>query len=363
MQDTQPYQRARSPQARRSPPRARNGRNRARSGAGRFRIVLLILLIAIVAAVLLVAQRAAAFNGAVSTESAFSMRLFGPFAGDDRVNVLLLGYSDESRDGAYLSDSINVLSIDRDSGVTTMIGIPRDLWVEGLPEVPQNMKINEAHRIGFYADGLENGADLASAAVTYATGLSIDGWVTLDFQGFEAMVDAIDGVTVENPTAFAYTFTEADFLAGNFQGSYDAGPLELNGKQALTYARNRFTSVQDESSDFARLVRQQRVLEAIRSEISGWEILPKGLAVSSALEGHMRTNMSVADLAMLAGRMNPDRRIDLGEDVILRASTNSIGQYILVVIGQATATDYAPLHAYVEAELAAPVPTASPATP
>jgi polyisoprenyl-teichoic acid--peptidoglycan teichoic acid transferase len=324
------------------------------------KITLLLVLVAIAAVAVVLAQRAAAFNGAVSTESAFSMRLFGPFGEGERVNVLLLGYSDESRDGAYLSDSINVLSIDRETGVTSMIGIPRDLWVEGLPEVPDNMKINEAHRIGYYAGGLENGAELAARAVTYVTGLPIHGWVSLDFQGFEAMVDAIGGVTVTNPRAYSYAWSEADFLAQNWAGSFDAGTLELDGREALTYARNRYTSVREESSDFARLVRQQRVLEAIRSEVSGWQTLPTGLALSTALEGHMRTNMSVADLAMLAGKLKPDRRIDLAEDVILRASTNSIGQYILVVIGQTSPTDYAPLHAFVESELSAPLPTPAP---
>ena len=74
--------------------------------------------------------------------------------------------------------------MDRASGATTMIPIPRDLWVEGVPEVPQNMKINEAFRIGYYADGLTNGAELAAMAVTHVTGLEIDGWISLDFQGF-----------------------------------------------------------------------------------------------------------------------------------------------------------------------------------
>jgi polyisoprenyl-teichoic acid--peptidoglycan teichoic acid transferase len=362
MDHTQPYPRARSPQAR--PARRAPAPARRRSNWGRrFAVALLLLAIAVAAVLVVLGQRAIAFNSAVSTESPVSMRLFGPFADGDRVNVLLLGYSDESRAGAYLSDSINVLSIERSSGVTSMIGIPRDLWVEGMPEVPDNMKINEAHRIGYYAGGLENGAELAAAAVTYVTGLEIDGWVSLDFQGFEAMVDAVGGVTVENPRAFAYTFTEAEFHAQDWDGSYEAGTLELNGREALTYARNRYTSVREESSDFARLVRQQRVLEAIRSEMRGLDVLPKALAVSEALEGHMRTNMSVADLAMLAGKLDPDRRIDLPEDVILRASTNSIGQYVLVVIGQVSPTDYRPLHAYVRSELAARLPTPSPSEP
>jgi LCP family protein required for cell wall assembly len=324
----------------------------------RRRLAIAGVLVVVVATTVgfFVVQRAIAFNDAVSSEPALSARLFGPFAGDERRNVLLLGYSDETREGAFLSDSMNVLSVDPATDTVSMIPIPRDLWVEGLAEVPENLKINEAFRIGTYAEDLTHGAELAAAAVTHVTGLEIHAWISLDFQGFEAMVDAIGGVTIENPTAFSYTWDEASWQAGSFSGSFDAGTLHLDGSRALDYARNRYTSVVAESSDFARLVRQQRVLQAIRAEISGWRTVPTGLAVAESVEGHLRTNLSVLDLAMLAGKLDPDRRIELAEDVILRASTNTLGQYILVVIGQETTADYEPLHRFIAEALADPVP-------
>jgi LCP family protein required for cell wall assembly len=318
----------------------------------RLRLTTLLLMATLVVGTLLIWQRASAFNDAVSTEPALGMRLFGPFA-DERVNVLLLGYSDESREGAFLSDSMNVLSIERSSDTTTVIPIPRDLWVEGMPEVPQNMKINEAFRIGTYEAGLDYGADLAARTVSRVTGLPIHGWISLDFQGFEAMVNAIGGVALDNPRAFAYTWDEASWAAGDFVGSFEAGPLTLDGTQALAYARNRYTSVAEESSDFARLVRQQRVLQAIRDKVTGWQALPRGLAVATALEGHMRTNLSVLDLAMLSGKLSADHRLELSEGNILRATTNTLGQYVLVVVGQQSTTDYRPLHDFIEKGLSA----------
>jgi len=361
MQETQPHRRPRAPQAR--PVRREDPTRGPRRSKWRRRLLvtLFLILAACLVVTIVVLQRAAAFNDAVSTAPAFSMRLFGPFA-PERVNVLLLGYSDESREGAYLSDSMNLVSIDRDSDKTTMIPIPRDLWIEGLPQVPQNMKINEALRIGYYAGGIENGAELAAEAVTYATGLPIHGWMALDFQGFQAMVDEIGGITIENPTAFEYTWDEDSWRAGQFSGSFEAGALELDGREALDYARNRYTSVAEESSDFARLVRQQRVLQAIRSEVSGWQALSKGLGLADSLQGHLHTNLPVADLGLLMGKLDVDHRLELAEDVILRASTNSVGQYVLVVIGQASATDYQPLHEYIRAELAKqpPLPSTEP---
>lgn len=359
-QDTQAHRRARSAHARPVRPAAQRPRRPANWGR-RIKLIGIVLLAAVLLVVVLLLQRATAFNGAVSTESAFSMRLFGPFGSGDRVNILLLGYADESRGGAFLSDSMNLLSIDPATDTTSLIAIPRDLWVEGIPEVPQNMKINEAFRIGYYADGLENGAELASQAVSQVTGLAVHGWITLDFQGFEAIVDAVGGITVDNPTAFAYTWAEESYLADSFEGSFEAGTIELNGEEALSYARNRYTSVTAESSDFARSVRQQRVLRAIRAEVTGWQSLPKGLAIANALEGHLHTNLSVWDLGMLVGKLDVDQRVELSEDVILQASTNSIGQYILVVIGQATSADYTPLHAYISDELSnPPLPSPSP---
>lgn len=353
MQDTQPYRRPRQAQAqrvRRSAPKVRRPINWRRR-IGRVTIVLLALL---VTGTVLLWQRAVAFNDAVSTDSALSMRLFGPFSAE-RVNVLLLGYSDESHGGAFLSDSINVISVDKSTDTTTMIPIPRDLWVEGVAEVPQNMKINEAYAIGYFAEGSEYGAELASKAVARVTGLPIHGWISLDFQGFEAMVDAIGGITVENPTAFAYTWAEEDYTAGNFEFSFDAGTLQLDGQRALDYARTRYTNVSAESSDFARSVRQQRVLSAIRGEVAGWQTLSKGLAVADALGDHMHTNLPVLDLGILAGKLTPDRRIELHEDEILQATTNTIGQYVLVPIGQRASDDYEPLHHFIFEALESPL--------
>ena len=45
---------------------------------------------------------------------------------------------------------------------------------------------------------------------------------------------------------------------------------------------------------------------------------------------------------------------------MLEATTNTLGQYILVVIGRASSTDYGPLQRYLATELAKPVPTPVP---
>jgi anionic cell wall polymer biosynthesis LytR-Cps2A-Psr (LCP) family protein len=94
--------------------------------------------------------------------------------------------------------------------------------------------------------------------------------MALDFAGFKAMVESVGGVMVDNPVAFGYTWSEDNYFAGNWDGGYfDAGPIFLDGTHALDYSRTRYTSVPAESSDFARSVRQQRVLVALRGKLGG----------------------------------------------------------------------------------------------
>ena len=306
-------------------------------------------------------QRVSAFNDAVSSAPSVSSALFFPLLGSERINVAMYGYGGpEHGGGVYLADSIIILSIDPQTDTTTMIPIPRDLWIQGLPELPDNAKINEAFAIGHVRGGAAEAGRAATAVLATVTGLPIEHWMALDFTGFKAMVDSVGGVTVDNPVAFGYTWSEDNYFAGTWDGgSFESGPIFLDGVHALDYARTRYTSVQAESSDFARSVRQQRVLGALRGKLGAGGIgsLGPGLAIMDSLKGQMATDLSAIDLYLLSGHLGADRRIELGEGVILEATSNSIGQYILVVIGRSSGSDYAPLQAFLKTELARQLPS------
>jgi LCP family protein required for cell wall assembly len=326
-------------------------------------ILLLMLLIAAGVGIFLLGSRAAAFNGTVSTAPFPSTALFGALNGSDPVNVLMIGYGGGDHDGAYLADSIQVLSIDPETDTTTTIPIPRDLWVEGVSDFSQNGKINEVFAFGVAEADLDTAGDRMAKVVSDVTGLEIDHWLSIDFAGFEEMVDAVGGVTVVNPTAFSYTNIEAKYQAGNFDlGTFPAGEIHLDGAQALAYSRARYTSVFEESNDFARSIRQARVLAALRSKLGDGGIgsIGPGLQLMDAMEGRVRTDLSVIDLALLSPHLSSDRRIELAEDVVLTATTNTIGQYILIPIGWTGPGDYAGLQAFIADQLAQPIPSASP---
>ena len=58
----------------------------------------------------------------------------------------------------------------------------------------------------------------------------------------------------------------------------------------------------------------------------------------------------------------PDRRIELAEDDILKAASTTDGQYVLVVIGRIGPSDYEPLRTFIRERLAEPIPSAESAT-
>jgi len=317
----------------------------------------------VVVGVVLLFLRAATFNAATSSALFPSTALLWDLNGSERVNVLMVGYGGGNHDGAYLADSIQILSIDPATDTTTTVPIPRDLWIEGVGSFSQNGKVNEVYAAGHAsvdadeAERLDEAGRLMTEVLSDVTGLEIDHWLSIDFAGFQEMVDAVGGVTVDNPVAFDYTTIEEFHRAGRWeQGGFAAGELELDGDQALAYARARYTSVVAESNDFARSIRQARILGAMRAELGDGGIgsIPPGLGLMDAMEDRVRTDLSAIDLFLLSPHLSSDRRVELTEDVALSATTNTIGQYILVPTGWAGAGDYGRLETYLASELASP---------
>lgn len=320
--------------------------------------VLVLLIVATVGGILLW-QRVSAFNDSVSSAPAASSALWGALNGDERVNIALFGYGGaEHKSGNYLADSIQIMSVDPTNNKTTVIPIPRDFWIEGLSQLPDNGKINEAFAIGWQQGGVEEAADKTTEILAEVTGLKIDHWMAIDFAGFHEMIDAVGGIDLKNPRAFRYTWNVWRFEHNKWDDRFAKGEIHLDGDRALAYARARYTSVQLESSDFARSIRQQRVLGALRKKLGDGGIgsLGPGLAMMDALDGRMKTDLSAIDLFLLSSHLHPDRRIELKEGKILEATSNTIGQYILVVKGRDSSTDYRPLQRYLRKQMAIPFP-------
>ena len=346
------------------PPRAsgrvpRSRPRRRRSAWGAIGALFTVALLGIVVLAVVLGLRAAAFNASVSSAPFPSTSLLGALNGSERVNVLMVGYGGGEHDGAFLADSIQILSIDPLTDTTTTVPIPRDLWIEGVASYDRSAKVNQVFSTGYSSGGIDRAGSLLAEVLSEVTGLAIGHWLSIDFVGFSSMVDAVGGVTVDNPVAFAYTSTEEQHAAGDWNiGSFEAGQIHLDGEQALAYSRARYTSVFSESNDFARSVRQARILGALRQELGdgGVTSIVPGLRLMDAMEGQVRTDLSAIDLALLSSHLASDRRVELAEGPVLTATSNSNGAYILVPTGWSGPGDYGGLQAYLSNQLSTDAP-------
>jgi len=234
-----------------------------------------------------------------------------------RINIALYGYGGDGHDGAYLSDSIMVVSIQpQASGPPQIaeISVPRDWYVPIDLGNGHSYKgrINEA-----YSDGQTNsypnradqykgdqgGGALADATLEKLLGIHIDHFVGIDFHAFQYAVDAVGGVDVVVPDSFTdtqYPHGECDTGDCSYMTvHFNAGPQHMDGRTALIFSRSRHSADNGEGSDFARSRRQQIVLQALKQKVVSINGIAKLPDVLGALGGHVITDMGIGDVKAL----------------------------------------------------------------
>ena len=167
------------------------------------------------------------------------------------------------------------------------------------------------------------------------TGLEIEHWLSIDFDGFRDMVDAVGGVTIDNPVAFSYTNNGASHQAGDWSlGTFPAGEIHLDGERrpwptrgpaSRAFRRNRPTSR-------APSGRRGSSRRCARSSVTAASALScPGLRVMDAMEGRDPDRpFGDRPLLLLAPNLSSDRRVDVSDGTILSRRRTRIGQYILI---------------------------------
>ncbi len=191
--------------------------------------------------------------------------------------LLIIGVDENAN-----SDSIQVVRFDPDQNLVSTLSIPRDLRVP-VPGYGDE-KINAAYAAG--------GAPLTVEAVRGYTGLDIDHVAILDFGGLEALVDAVGGVTVDNPRAIRSVFD------GEMH-KFPKGEITLDGADALAFSRVRKNALYPGDSDVSRGQRQQLVTKALRAKITSPAGILRLRTVAGAMGGAFATDLSLAQLAQL----------------------------------------------------------------
>lgn len=281
-----------------------------------------------------------------------------PWTGVSRVNVLALGSdAGEGRIGTR-PDVIMVLSINPQSGRTDMFNIPRNLRHTPFPEGTPG---NESFPQGFtYEEGLinsvwmwgDNHADLfpddpspgltaTEHAVEGALGLEIDYSLSLNMKGFEDMVDALGGVTVDVPRDLPKAkegVVPTDWVVAGED-------RKLNGDDALWYVRSRAGS-----SDYDRMERTRCMVKALTSSVSPQTLATQYPKFLSILKENFVTDIPQADIPAWAELFS---RIQQGGIEGVAFTDEVITPFN---------PDYAGIHAIVdeyisESEQTAPLPT------
>jgi LCP family protein required for cell wall assembly len=299
-----------------------------------------------------------------------------------RVNILMLGYGGDGHSGAYLTDSIMVISLDFATNKVTMISVPRDLWVQ-IPTDGNNgsyWKINAAYELGLdqkdYPNklaqftGPDGGGNEAKYVVSQVIGQPIDYYVAMDFTAFQNVVDAVGGVTINVPDTFTdYSYPNGDQntsgvdcdasepAAPDQSGCryltvhFDAGTQTMDGQRALEYSRSRHAAG-PEGSDFARSRRQQQIVTAVEQKAAQGGLLTNVLNIMNAIQGHVFTDLSIAevkDLSDYISGVNLDdathgQLTDAG-DSLLTSGYSQDGQWILEPT--AGMNDFDQVHTYI----------------
>jgi polyisoprenyl-teichoic acid--peptidoglycan teichoic acid transferase len=168
-----------------------------------------------------------------------------PLDGSQPIFILALGSdSREDNDAAIargLGDSIHLIGINPQKNRASILGFPRDSWVNIACGGGSN-KINNALASG--------GPECMVRTVEALTHISIDYWVLTSFFGVKDAVDEIGRLTLRVPFSMHDRYSKSDFSPGTY---------DLRGYDVLAFARDRHSFAE---GDFARSENQGRVLLA-----------------------------------------------------------------------------------------------------
>ncbi len=199
------------------------------------------------------------------------------------LNILVMGSDARDCDGCNIdnltgmgerSDTTILLHLSADRTRAYGISIPRDSMVdrptcktEDGEDIPggQHVMWNEAFSVGGPACTMRQFEQLS--------GVRLDHFVVVNFEGFKDMVDAIGGVEVCIPEAI---------VDPSHGINLPAGTRKLEGMQALNYVRERY--VVGNGSDIGRMKRQQAFIASMAHQVVSAGTLSNPIKVVSFLE-------------------------------------------------------------------------------
>lgn len=273
--------------------------------------------------------------------------------GNGRTNILAFGTSgydmngtegDHAHDGAQLTDSIMVISLDQKTGDVAMLSLPRDL--KASPTCTATGKINEVYWCkNMRNDNEEAGAQALMNEVGGILGLDFQYYVHVNWQSLIQIVNTLGGIKVTlDEDIHDYNWTKAVFDAGV--------EYEINGEQALGLARARHGTT---LGDFSRGNSQQKILIGIKNKIYETNLsLGQMTDLAGALGDNLRSNLSFSEIKTAAhltfefdlDSMRQISLLDWTKNINYMTTANING--ISYVVPSAGVGNYSAIQKYVE---------------
>lgn len=244
----------------------------------------------------------------------FSVLTTTKLKGEDRgrVNILLAGNSadDPGHDGANLTDSIMIMSVDTKHNTAFLLSVPRDLWVK--VDGSGHQKINEAYITGqdndFDEDGYpKGGMGQLEQVVSQDFDMPIDYYALIDYNALKQSVDAVGGIdlTIKSSDPRGLYDPNIDWTTKGPLVKLSNGPHHLNGQQALDLARARgdaYNAYGFAGSDFDRTEHQRQMLVALKSKAVSAGVVsnPSKLSkLSDAIGNNVKTDLKLPEVHRL----------------------------------------------------------------
>lgn len=190
----------------------------------------------------------------------------------NKLNILLIGTDKMGDKGGQRADTIMVVQFDKKTKNSAILSIPRDTFVK-IPGRGYD-KINHSYAFG--------GPRLLKETLEGFLDIHIDHYAQVGMDGFGAIIDTLDGITIN----VAHDMVDTR----NGKKLFSKGVQQMDGEQALVYVRARHLTVG--GSDFGRIKRQQQVMVTIFQEVRNKFSLNRTLNMLEAMTPYLRTDIT-----------------------------------------------------------------------
>ncbi len=227
------------------------------------------------------------------------------------VNILLIGVDE----GGMRSDTIMLFSIDGYSNRLNLLSIPRDTMVKIAGY--QTMKINALMGVGVNqakANKIAQPEEILIKEIKKMTNLPIHYFMTVDFDGFKDIINAVDGIDFNVPYDMNY-----DDPVQNLHIHLRAGQQHLDGQGAHDFVRFRHNNDGSAPGEYVlgdegREYWQQEFLKELLKQKCNAKYISKISDLFKAVKENVRTNYTMKDLLKHMG-------------IIKTLDINNVGSY------------------------------------